>query len=150
LFYNKEINNAKKYNFYLRNKLKELEEANSGNSGDENKAKNENSFYITNHKFKTSGEKKNSIIKDEEMKKFDKFLKRNEQIISNKIKNEEKVIKENFGKLKALEKFENPILNILVRKQKEYESYFLNSRTSNQEVFFNVPEHDLSGSSTVR
>ena len=38
-FYNKEIKNSKKYNLYLKNKLKQIEE--SGYSGDENKLKND-------------------------------------------------------------------------------------------------------------
>jgi hypothetical protein len=147
-FYNKEIKNSKKYNMYLKNKLKQLEE--SGYSGDDNKLKNDNSFYLTNQKFKTSYLKKNSIKREEEVDKVDKFIKRNEQILDNKIKHQEKTIREKYSKWKALENFHNPILNILITKQKEYESYLLNSRTSNQEVFFNVPESDLSGSNTVK
>lgn len=151
-FYNKELKNAKKYNTYLKDKLKRIEESNSINNRlDENKIKNENSFYITNSKFKTSFEKKNIISnREEEVDKLNHFIKRNEEIMMNKIKNEEKAFKEKYIKLKALQKFDNPILNILVTKQKEYESNLINSRTSNQEIFFNVPEHDMSGSNTVR
>jgi hypothetical protein len=147
-FYNKEIKNSKKYNTYLRTKLKQLEE--SAYSGDENKLKNYNSFYLTNHKFKTSYQKKNSVKREEEVEKLEKFIRRNEQILDNKIKHQEKAIREKYSKMKALENFQNPILNILITKQKEYESFMLNSRTSNQEVFFNVPECDLSGSNTVK
>ena len=49
-----------------------------------------------------------------------------------------------------METFKNPIFHNLNSKVKEYQFNLMNSKVSNQEVFFNIPEHDLSSSKTTK
>jgi hypothetical protein len=141
-FISKEIKNAKQYNNYLKSKLKDLEEANII----ETKTKNEPSLDGTS-RIKSSRSPRN---KEKEVEKLDFFFKRNEEILKQKILKEEKQIKEKYSKFKVIESFKNPVLLILHSKVKDYEFNLMNSKVSNQEVFFNIPENDLSSSKTKR
>jgi hypothetical protein len=154
-FVDKEIKNAKQYNSYLKSKLRELEESTKYNNLNNNNTdiinnnkqiKNETSFNNTSHIMKTSF----SPIKNKEIEKLENYFSRNEEIYLQKINNDERLIKEKYEKYKVLEAFNNPILQILYSKVKDYEFSLMNSKISNQEVFFNVPESDLNNSKTTR
>jgi hypothetical protein len=54
-----------------------------------------------------------------------------------KIRNYEKKLRDKYEELKILESFSNPINQILVQKIKDYQINVLNSKISNQDVFFN-------------
>jgi hypothetical protein len=146
-FFSKEIKNSKQYNFYLKNKLRELE----NNKIVETKNRNEPSFDNTSRILKsTYSPIHNRENEGEKMGKLEVFLTKNEEIYTTKIGNEEKGIKEKFTKLKFLESFKNQVSNTLEEKVREYKFNQMNSKVSNQEVFFNVPESDLSCHKTTK
>jgi len=138
-YLNKEINNSEIYNNYLKLKLKELEEGNMSNIMD-SKTKNELTFNNTSM-VKTPGSSRN---KEKEIEKLDFYFKRNEEILKQKIFNEEKQIKDKYTKFKAMESFKNPVLTNLNTKVKDYQFNNMNSKVSNQEIFFNSPENELT------
>lgn len=130
-FLSKEIKNSKHYNNYLKNKIKELE----------NNPKIETSFNNTSNIMKTLSPK-NKEKEQENIEKLEKYFKRNEEILINKMVNEEKTVKEKYHSLKNLESFNNPILQVLSNRFQDYEFTLMNSKVSNQEVFFNNSEND--------
>lgn len=88
----------------------------------------------------------NQRNKEKEIEKVESYLKKNEDALTQKIISEEKRRKEKYNKLRRLEAFTNPVFNIFNQVVKDYEFNLVNSKVSNQEVFFNTPEHDLSTS----
>lgn len=149
-FVSKEISNAKQYNAYLKNKLKELEIV----EGNKNETKVttgrvDNSLTNTSRILKTSFEP-NVRNREKEYEKVENYFMKNEDILRQKILNEEKQIREKYTKYKVLEAFKNPIQQMLNSKVKDYEYNLINSKVSNQEVFFNVPENDISSTKTKR
>ena len=58
-------------------------------------------------------------------------------MLVSKIRNHEKKLREKYEELKILESFSNPINQILTSKIKEYQINVINSKISNQDVFFN-------------
>jgi len=167
-FISKEIKLSMRYNQYLKSKIKELENSQSSEiisnkvsdrivntNNIETKTKNEISFANTSRVLKTSNSpnsphSNNSPGKNKEKdaEKLDLYFSRNEHILTSKISFEEKQIKEKYTKYKMMESLKNPIFNMLNTKAKEYQFNLMNSKVSNQEVFFNVPEND--GNKTIK
>ena len=137
----KEISNGKCYNYYLKQKLKDLEEGGCDVIDTRTKVGQSlgGTFEIKADKY-TSPRNKSTSPRE----KIETFLNRNEEIVKQKIFNEEKHIKEKYSKLKIIESFKNPILLSLDSIVKDYEFNLFNSKVSNQEVFFNIPENDMS------
>ena len=141
-FIDKETKNSKQYNLYLKNKLKELEDGPCFDL----KTKNEPSFENNTSRLNKTSPLRN---RDKELGKLEMFFKRNEGMLLQKINQEEKGIKEKYSKYKVMESFKNPIFHNLNSKTKDYQFNQMNSKVSNQEVFFNIPEHDLSNHKTT-
>jgi hypothetical protein len=121
----KELKNSKTYNLYLRSRLKELETA--PHKDDSNQR--ERPLDIT----KPNLEVPTNI---EVSEKLELYLKRNENILLNKITGEEKLYQDRISTLKSLETFNNPILEILASKLKEYQMNTAQAKISNEDVFF--------------
>lgn len=139
-FLNKEIKNAKQYNHYLQSRLKELENASTVIKD----VSYINTSMIVN---KVSLSPPN----EKEVAKLDAFFKQNENLLVNKINQEEKTLNDKISKYKLHQTFDNPILNVLKNKVKEYELNLINGKISNQEIFFNNScENDLNGSKSTR
>jgi hypothetical protein len=135
----KETKNSRQYNIYLKERLKELEES----ANLEQKVKNETSFENNTSRLnKTTLSPGRS--KERELNKLEIFFNTNENMLLHKIQTEEKALKEKYSKYKAMEAFKNGIFQNLYDKMKDYQFNLMNSKVSNQEVFFNIPEHDLS------
>ena len=153
-FLSREIKNAKHYNLYLKNKLKELEASENINISDEITNKNNNNnFNTTNvNNNNTTNINNNSNIETKENKynqetinKMEFYIKKNESIIKNKIHDIERQIKRKNERLNILENFNNPILQILNDKVKEYEINMINTKISNKDIFFNNNNYNNSG-----
>ena len=71
------------------------------------------------------------------LEKLEKYFQKQEDVLVSKIKNYDKKLRDKYEELKILESFSNPINQILVSKIKEYQINVLNSKISNQDVFFN-------------
>jgi hypothetical protein len=144
-FVSKEIKNSKQYNAYLKKKLKDLED-----SQNDTKIKNEASFENTSRIIKTSMSPSPAKNKEKETEKLENFFRKNEEILLQRINHEERQIKDKYNKYKQMESFKNSIFQILNNKIKDYQFTLMNSKVSNQEVFFNIPEHDLSSKTTKK
>ena len=86
-FVSKEIKNSKHYNAYLKKKLKELEESQNLDT----KTKNEASFENTSRIIKPSLSPPRN--KDKELEKLESFFRKNEEILIQKINQEDRQIK---------------------------------------------------------
>lgn len=71
------------------------------------------------------------------IEKLEKYFQKQEDVLLSKIRNYEKKLREKYEELKILESFSNPINQILIQKIKDYQINVLNSKISNQDVFFN-------------
>lgn len=71
------------------------------------------------------------------IEKLERYFQKQEDVLLSKIRNYEKKLREKYEELKILESFSNPINQILVQKIKDYQINVLNSKISNQDVFFN-------------
>lgn len=113
------------------------------------KIKNEaSSFENTSRIIKTSMSPQKN--KDKETQKLENFFRKNEEILLNRINQEEKQIRDKYSKYKQMESFKNSIFLILNNKIKDYQFALMNSKVSNQEVFFNIPENDLNSKTSKK
>jgi hypothetical protein len=145
-FYNKEIKNAKQYNQFLKAKLKELEEGGEFKTMPQNERSFNNTSNIMKTPFSPQDLETAKLNTKENSEKLEIYFKRNEEILLQKIMAEERQIKDKYVKYKKLETFNNPVLEMLAEKVKEYEVNLLN-KVSNQEVFFDTNDKDLLNSS---
>jgi hypothetical protein len=132
----KELKNSKTYNMYLKSRLKELELS---------PPKVETSHHH-NHPVNTTSREQLNISKPvmtlptssnkDVSEKLELYLKRNENILLNKISVEERIYQDRIATLKNLELFNNPILEILASKVKEYQMSTAQSKITNEDVFF--------------
>lgn len=113
------------------------------------KIKNEaSSFENTSRIIKTSMSPQKN--KDKETQKLENFFRKNEEILLHRINQEEKQIRDKYTKYKQMESFKNSIFLILNNKIKDYQFALMNSKVSNQEVFFNIPENDLNSKTSKK
>ena len=76
--------------------------------------------------------------------KIELYLKRNENILNNKISNEDKISRERISNLKSLDNFNNVVLEVLSSKLREYQMNMLQNKISNEEVFFSNSDRNFS------
>jgi uncharacterized protein (DUF3084 family) len=124
----KEIKNAKTYNMYLKTRLKELEMS---------PAKVETSQQVvTNKALDVTKQAASLPCNIEVSEKLELYLKRNENILLNKITAEERVYQDRITTLKNLELFNNSILEILASKVKDYQMNSVQAKITNEDIFF--------------
>jgi hypothetical protein len=137
----KELRNSKTYNMYLKSRLKELELPQAARVETSQHGK------VLDTTKQVAAEQPSSI---EVSEKLELYLKRNENILLNKIASEEKVYQDRISTLKNLEMFNNPILEILASKLKEYQMNTAQAKITNEDVFFGdsiYKKNSLSNSS---
>ena len=105
----------------------------SFNSNNQNFQENSNSLQKNSHGSQSPQSNKNP----QNVEKLEKYFQKQEDVLVSKIRNYEKKLREKYDELKILESFSNPINQILGQKVKEYQVNVLNSKISNQDVFFN-------------
>jgi len=74
--------------------------------------------------------------------KLEQYFFINEQALLQKVDFTKKQVDTKLGELKILQSFENPIMKILNKCVEDYEKDLLNSKLTNQQVFFNSEGHD--------
>ena len=144
-FLNQEIQNSKDYQNYLLTRLKECQEnQKSKNSSEVNIFDSQKSMGIE----KINLENSMSFINTRkyEIMKLEKYFNKTEEMIRQKLNNEEKKQSEKFKTFQSLKNFKNPIIEKLGSKIKEYqtnqETQML-KKVSSQEIFFNNFNYDI-------
>lgn len=130
----------------MKAQLKELEERennkiNNINNSVEKSQDNE----ILNQTLNLEATMMENKHREDKKMKLDEYLDRNAEILHTKLIEEEKKMKDKYKKLKKLESFENPIMLALESKFKDYKFNQMNSKISNQEVFFNTSRNESVG-----
>jgi len=69
--------------------------------------------------------------------KLEQYFSINEQALLQKVDFQKKQVETKYKDLKILQSFENPILKILNTCVEDYEKGLLNSKLTNEQVFFN-------------
>lgn len=141
-FLTNELANSKCYNKYLQSKLKELESMDPSeffakyNEGADN-------FFESQSKINENRELENNFPKnlnsptlEDKEDRLEYYIYKNEAKIKNKISDAQKKIKTKYQMLKVLEKFNNPILQLLNTKAKNYQMEVKNPKISSQDIFF--------------
>ena len=140
-----EIQNSQDYHNYLLTRLKECQE---------NQRSKNNSEVNIFDSHKSMGLEKNALensmsfinTRKYEIMKLEQYFNKNEEMIRQKLNNEEKKQSEKFKTFQSLKNFKNPIIEKLGSKIKEYqtnqETQML-KKVSSQEIFFNNYNYDI-------
>lgn len=134
-------------NFIKNNKiLKNINDTNNSNSG--NNLNNNN--YLGNSSFEEEDLEEDNIEKAE---KLEYYIDKNLDIMNNKLYELEKKINNKYKNLSVLEKFNNPILQLLNEKAKaQIESLQVkkNNKLTSKEVFFKDSKYSTQKSISIK
>ena len=148
-FLNQEIQNSQDYQYYLLNRLKECEENQKNkqnieiNISDQNQM---NKSLVSQEKNLLEFSQNLNNIRRNEIMKLEKYFRKTEEMILQKLNFEEKMQKDKFNTYQSMKNFGNPIIEKLGNKIKEYQNNQENQmlkKVSSQEIFFNHFNYDI-------